>query len=245
MARVEAPESPVRAIVLDPLPFEIDAAEVCRRLRVPADGPRGQEVAALIESARRVGRPRAVFVQALVSRDGGQGLALDGVAIGSSILQVKLKGADCAFPFVCTAGSELAEWTAAQNDLLLQFYADAISQAVLSSALDGLQVAVRRRHDLGPLARLSPGSLPDWPLEGQRPLFRLLDDGPGRIGVTLTESLLMVPTKTVSGILFAGHEGFTSCRLCPRADCPNRRAPHDAGLMEREFGVGRGVKREA
>ena len=45
----------------------------------------------------------------------------------------------------------------------------------------------------------------------------------------------MVPTKSVSGILFPAEETFASCQLCPRDDCPNRRAPYDPELFERKY----------
>ncbi len=66
-------------------------------------------------------------------------------------------------------------------------------------------------------------------------LFALLGDVRSAIGVELTDSLLMVPRKSVSGILFVAEETFASCQLCPRQDCPNRRAPYDAGLFERKY----------
>ena len=75
----------------------------------------------------------------------------------------------------------------------------------------------------------------DWPLREQRPLFTLLGDVRSAIGVELTDTLLMVPRKSVSGIVFVAEETFASCQLCPRHDCPNRRAPYEAGLFERKY----------
>jgi len=47
------------------------------------------------------------------------------------------------------------------------------------------------------------------------------------VGIELTESLLMVPQKSVSGVRFANAHDYVNCRLCPRENCPNRRAPRD------------------
>jgi hypothetical protein len=41
----------------------------------------------------------------------------------------------------------------------------------------------------------------------------------------LTDSLLMVPRKSISGILFPSEEGFVACQLCERERCPGRKAP--------------------
>jgi predicted transcriptional regulator len=55
--------------------------------------------------------------------------------------------------------------------------------------------------------------------------------------VRLTESFLMLPTKTVSGIFFPTEATFESCQLCPREECPNRRAPYEQALYESHYAV--------
>jgi hypothetical protein len=87
------------------------------------------------------------------------------------------------------------------------------------------------------LSTMNPGSLADWPLAQQRVLFALLGNTEAAIGVSLTPSLLMTPTKSVSGIAFPTEGSFASCQLCPRKACPNRRAPYDPGLKERKYGL--------
>jgi predicted transcriptional regulator len=63
----------------------------------------------------------------------------------------------------------------------------------------------------------------------------MLGDTQAAIGVELLSSLLMQPTKTVSGIVFPTEETFASCQLCPRQGCPNRRAPYDPDLFEAKY----------
>jgi hypothetical protein len=77
---------------------------------------------------------------------------------------------------------------------------------------------------------MSPGSLQDWPLEAQSQLFQLLPDVEAAIGVRLTESLLMIPTKSVSGIYFQTEVSFVNCQLCQRGKCPGRKARYDEDL---------------
>jgi hypothetical protein len=71
-----------------------------------------------------------------------------------------------------------------------------------------------------------------WPIGQQRPLFELLGDVEAAIGVRLTPSFLMVPNKSVSGILFPTEVRFESCQLCTRENCPRRRAPYSGELAE-------------
>jgi hypothetical protein len=84
---------------------------------------------------------------------------------------------------------------------------------------------------------MNPGSLADWPIGQQVPLFSLLGDTERAVGVRLSSSLLMIPRKSVSGFQFPSEETFASCQLCPRSVCPNRRAPYDNALFEEKYQV--------
>ena len=49
----------------------------------------------------------------------------------------------------------------------------------------------------------------------------------------LTDTFLMVPIKSVSGIFFPTEVSFESCQLCPRENCIGRRAPYDPALVKK------------
>jgi hypothetical protein len=80
---------------------------------------------------------------------------------------------------------------------------------------------------------MSPGSLADWPITQQEELFSIFGNVEDLIGVKLTESFLMVPLKSVSGIYFPTEIEFVSCQLCPREVCSGRRAPYDPDLAKK------------
>ncbi len=82
----------------------------------------------------------------------------------------------------------------------------------------------------GDMAKMSPGSLPEWPVSQQPALFALLDGLPEAIGVRLTDSCLMLPSKSVSGFFFSSETSFVNCRFCPILDCPNRSARFQAEI---------------
>ena len=73
---------------------------------------------------------------------------------------------------------------------------------------------------------LNPGSLQAWPIKAQQDLFAFLGEGAKETGVELTASMLMLPTKSSSGIFFPTDEPYENCMYCPRIDCPGRRAPY-------------------
>ena len=56
----------------------------------------------------------------------------------------------------------------------------------------------------------------------QEALFRLMGDVAGTVGVTLTTSSLMLPSKSISGFYFSAEEHFETCRYCPLLHCPSR-----------------------
>ena len=71
--------------------------------------------------------------------------------------------------------------------------------------------------------RFSPG-YGDLPLEMQKDLFRVLDC-PRKIGLTLNESLLMSPSKSVTAIIGIGGgatEAENKCSACENSDCAYR-----------------------
>ena len=121
----------------------------------------------------------------------------------------------------------MEEWVHSYSDMLDRFRADVIATIALGSAVESLKKHIAELHDTGPLSMINPGSLEAWPMEEQRKLFAILGESAARIGVALTDSLLMKPLKSLSGILFASDQGFINCGRCPRADCPARRAPFD------------------
>ena len=223
----------MEATVIDPLAFSLDVPALCERLRVRA--PHREEIGRLAAEAMSVARPQVLYKLAFIQAKGDESITADGITFTSRVLRVNLDALHRFFVFAGTAGRELEAWADSKHEMLTHFYADAINEAVLHAAMTGFVAQLTERFQLASTAVMNPGSLTDWPLSEQRPLFALLGDVRSAIGVELTDSLLMVPRKSVSGILFVAEETFASCQLCPRHDCPNRRAPYDAGLFERKY----------
>ena len=104
---------------------------------------------------------------------------------------------------------------------------DEIKTTALGAARKAFLDRIETLYRPGPTSHMAPGSLEDWPIGEQSPLFSLFGDVESLIGVTLKDSFLMVPIKSVSGILFPTEVKFESCQLCPREGCPGRRAAFD------------------
>lgn len=225
----------MESVILNPLEYRIHLASLLAGLRIREGGAQAETVAVLAREAEAVALPRAIYRMAFIESRGEGHVVAEGLRFDSRVLRVNLENLHRFFAFVATAGSELEGWANSKTDALDRFYADAINQAVVLSARSFMDRHLQQRYGLTKIARMSPGSLADWPLEQQQVLFDLLGGTRDTIGVELTESLLMVPVKTVSGIVFANEDGFTSCQLCPRQDCPGRKAPYDEGLFQRKY----------
>jgi hypothetical protein len=222
-------------VVLDPLEYRIDRPFLLAGLRLKEGSGHAEKIERLIQEAETVAHPRAIYRMAFIESRGDQHVVAEGIRFKSRVLKVNLDNLHRFFAYVVTSGCELDAWANAKTDILKRFWADAINEAVVNSARSFLDRHLQERYGLAKAARMSPGSLTDWPLEEQRVLFELLGDTRKTIGVELTESLLMVPTKSVSGLVFTNEEGFASCQLCPREGCPGRRFPHDPGLYDRKY----------
>jgi hypothetical protein len=109
---------------------------------------------------------------------------------------------------------------------------EAVGDLALGSALEHVQRHISEQYRLEITSHMGPGQL-DWPIEQQRELFSILEHVKDMIGVTLTQSLMMVPRKSISGIIFPTEETFISCQLCQRNNCPSRKAPFDGALSKK------------
>ena len=223
------------SIILDHIPFQIDPNELMTTLRLKTSAGHVAEIERLAQTAQRVGRPRAMYKVAYIEAKGQDFIDLGGPVFTSRVLRVNVEQAHKVFPYIVTCGMELHEWARSIDDLLQRFWAEAIGEMVLRSAVQFLEKHLVEQYQFSQLSRMNPGSLADWPLKEQCVLFGLLGDTQAAIGVRLTDSLLMVPTKSVSGIWFPTEESFTSCQLCPRENCRGRRAPYDKDLFDRKY----------
>jgi len=222
--------------VLEDLAFQLDPTQVLQKLHVREDSKQVSKVLGMAAEAQAIGRPKAIYRLAFIDSKESDHVVVEGTKFTSRILRVNLERPQRVFAYVATAGQELAAWTASHDDMLDNYWADALTEGVLHAARGTLDSHLKARYEIPQLAEMNPGSLADWPIREQRPLFRMLGDAPASIGVELLDSLLMTPAKTVSGILFPTEETFASCQLCPNEGCPNRRAPYDTGLLKRKYG---------
>ena len=189
----------------------------------PEDIERAMEMAhGLCEAAC----PKALYGVAPVTGQGEDWVELDGrVRFASKLVRENLEGIHKIIPYVCTCGLEAQAWSEQFQDPLEEFWAEELKIKVLGRISGLLHRKIKDTYfPSGKMASMNPGSLKQWPLTAQGELFSLLGTVTEQLGVTLTDSFLMLPHKSNSGFFFANDTGYENCQLCPLLDCPNRRA---------------------
>lgn len=208
----------------DGIPIALDQADVAARLRFYPERGGIASLEELIALAKGLIRPRAAYEVAYIGAKGEAAVEVAGVTFESPVLRKNLEQAQKVFPYIITVGPELDRVASAQNDMLKQYYLEEMANIALEQAADWLTKHLEERFGLQGLSNMSPGSLEDWPITEQTKLFSIFGDTERLIGVRLTESMLMLPRKSISGILFPSEEGFVACQLCEREKCPSRKA---------------------
>ena len=194
------------------------------------------ELQPLIDIAKALVEPQALYEVHYIEEKLEDAVIVNGRRFKSRVLRKNLDQVERIFPFVITIGPKLGEKQTASTDLLENFYLDTIGNVALTSARKQLKRHLESQFALKKISSMAPGSLADWPIEEQAPLFKLLGDVDASIGVTLTDSLLMLPAKSISGIYFPTEASFFSCQLCHRKRCESRKAKYSPELAE-EYGI--------
>jgi len=157
----------------------------------------------------------------------------EGIGFTSPILAKVLEPCDEMVFFIATIGSAVEEEVARLSDdnrLTEAYVLDRLGSLTAEYAVNAFYDNMKRHYSkkgYGVTLRFSPGYC-DWPITEQQKLFLLVDAE--TIGVTMKESCLMHPRKSVSGVfgLFpqAVNEKISSynpCGQCEKKNCNARR----------------------
>lgn len=150
--------------------------------------------------------------------------------IKSRNLSKNMKGCERAVVFAATLGTE--------TDMLIRRYSltempravvmQACAAALLEEYCDACQEEIaaevkKEGYYLRP--RFSPG-YGDFDISHQGMLLKVLEAGK-KIGLTMTESFMLTPTKSVTALIGAGKEKTPchrqGCEVCEKTDCIYRR----------------------
>lgn len=175
-----------------------------------------------------------VAEEKILSND-GHDFNIGGKVFTSRVCSVNLENCETVYPYVGTSGREAYEYALSLKDPLFTFWADSICELALYSVGKSFREYMKEKLDTQDLYSLNPGSVIDWPIGAQGPLFELIGNVYENTGIVLEPTFLMRPVKSNSGILYVSKKHFQSCSLCIRNGCPNRREPFDPEKFNREY----------
>ena len=130
--------------------------------------------------------------------------------------------------FLSTAGEEqgaLSRKSMAEGDPLRGYFYDMLGSIIADAAADRMQddlEEIIRSSGKKITNRYSPGYC-GWDVTEQHKLFKLMQNN--FCGIRLTDSALMDPVKSISGIIGIGEKvryNPYTCRLCDMKDCAYR-----------------------
>ena len=164
------------------------------------------------------------------------GLTLAGLPLAGSDIQAHLQGCTQAVVMAVTLSDAVDRLirTAQAQDMTQAVLLDAVAADAVEQVCESVVQEIRTRFPNCYLTERFSAGYGDFPLEMQPDLLRLLDAGK-RIGLTVTQSGMLVPMKSVTALIGlsaqptkdarrfgCGH----ACALCPlRDDCPHRPIP--------------------
>jgi hypothetical protein len=214
--------------------IEIDKDRVCHNLGYNAGHKLNTRISSLldgyVEHAHHLIEPAYSYVIRDIERIRRSCVFVEGsVVFESKVIAQLLSQCTKVAVFTATIGESLEEMVIhlSKDGLILQ---SAVLDAIGSVAVDNLAEFVEdkirelaQNQGLTISRRFSPGYC-DWTIRQQKEVFRIVDGSSA--GIRLTGGCLMIPKKSISGIIGIGPSdmaGYNPCKTCKKHDCLGRR----------------------
>ena len=216
------------------IPFKLDVDALLKTNRLKKGTDLEAEFENLVDMVKKTGKPKVLFKECFIDKKGTDTVSIDGTIFKSHVLRKNLDKVERVFAYVVTCGKEVDEIKIPQGDFLKAYWLDTIKQSLLDFSRRYLDDYLLQKYNIEKTASMQPGSgdISLWPIEQQKELFSLFGDVEKLIGVSLTDSFLMFPIKSISGIIFPTRIDFKSCQLCYRKKCPRRILPFNKDLWK-------------
>lgn len=184
------------------IPFVIDLHVLNEKMKLRNNKRMLETLEELIKQAEEVAKPKAIYIEAPIEEFKEDYIIIESTQFNSKNLAENIRGIDKVFPYIITSGVEVEELTKEIDDLLDQFLFDGIKTEILLWATDFIAQEIKNKYGYEEITYEIPGSLEGWDMAEQKKLFALFGDVQGDIGVKLSDSNIMYPAKSVSGIYF-------------------------------------------
>lgn len=175
-------------------------------------------------------RPRLIYRVEKIAENGKASVCLNGaVCFKSRKLSTALQDSEKIVCFVGTIGRAIERQVnklMQDNHLAEAYVLDAMGSVVVEDMVERFQQHMEakcKEESKTVTLRFSPGYC-DWSITDQKKLFSVMDSE--QIGVQLTDSCLMQPRKSISGVFGIAPQGsvpYNPCVDCSKTNCEARR----------------------
>lgn len=222
-----------------PVEVNIDRDEVCRRLGYQNRSPSAATLSLIdsqIAKAYKLIKPIYTYELKAIEEVRGQDILVeDSLVFTSKTVSYVLSDCRWAAVYLATIGKELDEEMAElmeKGEMLEATILDAVGTQAVAQTLYKLRDIVKgiaKANQCQATVQYAPGYC-DWDISQQKVLFQAIDST--SLSVRLTESCLMMPQKSVSGVIGIGKFDTTKPPPClvvcsKRESCMHKRVGWD------------------
>ena len=221
---------------IDDIPVTTTFEQALEKLKIEDEDDIAM-VHGLFNTAKEITRPKVLYREAYVEEITGRNVRINGFVFQSDVLAANLKNIHRVFAYVTTCGTEVDDWSHSEKDYVVSLWLDMIKEMFLRQANDFFREYIKKAYQFEKISAINPGSgnEDNWHISQQAQLFAMIGGVKDEIGVTLTDSFLMLPVKSTSGLLYPSETEFVNCALCGRKNCQGRRAEFDSKLYAQIF----------
>ena len=171
--------------------------------------------------------PRYMFRVLEAACSGNKEIQIDHTTFRvGKIISSYLPGMNHTCMFVTTAGKEYEAYLhhlKTTGDIVKEFVADAIGSVIAEACVSQISKELAKCEGIKQSYPYSPGYC-GWNIKEQKELFSLFPEKP--CGISLSESYLMSPVKSISGFIALGKELIPQpyrCEICANKHCYKRK----------------------
>ena len=195
------------------------------------DSYTGEVIVKIISECRECMSPQGSFIQLkALKTDTSEQISIEDSSFQTGrTIKKMLAGSETYVFLIATAGpgpETMARELLAKGEFLEGYIADLVASALVESVANQVQDHIRQlagQEGLKITNRYSPGYC-KWDVSEQQKLFKLFPEN--CCGITLSDSSLMSPIKSVSAVLGMGssvtYQDYT-CEICSMKECLYRK----------------------
>lgn len=215
---------PESTVIVEDFTPEIKVEAILAQIPEAVKGKAAERLPGLVADALKVAKPKGRAFMSAIDHPEKNATKVGDTVFKSPLVYEKTDGLGRVFPYIATEGVELSAWGDSLEDSLDKVLSHYIRQLAVKDCEKRLEDALKAKYDIPILSALTPGSLVSWPIDNMPGLFEVLGEHPQNVGARLKSSFIMHPDYSVAGLFFQTDKKYYNCQLCPKDDCPNRKA---------------------